>query len=166
MFFPARFLLLNSSSCFTLFPSNQLSCFLKSVPIFSLDTLCMIDLKAFNFSSTVPTIISASLSFTKAFFVSLILVGLVLSFLISFCHSEFFASLFKFDWELDHNMISTAVCSSYHSCVQKVWQITLSNDEVVNEGPVFRSLVHSVLINRCWWWLAHNIYMYIMTEDI
>ena len=49
-----------------LFPSNQPLYFCTAVMSFSLDTLKTNDLKAFDFSSTLPVRISASLSFSIA----------------------------------------------------------------------------------------------------
>ena len=44
-------------------------------------------------------------------------------------------------------MVSTAIESSHHSCVQKLLQIMLSHDDIVSEVPVFKSWVHLVLID-------------------
>ncbi len=44
-------------------------------------------------------------------------------------------------------MVSTAIESSHHSCVQKLLQIMLSHDNVVSEVPMFKFGVHLVLID-------------------
>ena len=78
-------LLLISYSSSMLLPSNQCSCFFTAVPSFSLDSLKTINLKAFQFPSTVLAGISSSLSLSDvsgSSLILLILIVLVESFLI------------------------------------------------------------------------------------
>ena len=148
MLFFARFLLLISSSIFMLFPSNRSSCFLTAVPSFSLDSLYTTDLMVFQISSSVFPEISASLFFNEAWMLSLIVdfdrVGCELPewpFALSHLPSHT-----EFGCGLDRNKVSTVIDSFHCSCVQKVWQITMSVVVVFDEVPVFRSWVHSRML--------------------